>query len=45
VGVGRQQLRALAALLCPDAPNDVAPLVPPERPPRLAVDVSAPGFA
>ena len=45
VGVGRRQLRALAALLCPDAPNDVAPLVPPERPPRLAVDVSAPGFA
>src|SRR5207244_11003139 len=28
--------RALAALLCPDGPNDVAPLVPPERPPRLA---------
>ena len=45
VGVGRQQLRALAALLCPDAPNDVAPLVPPERPPRLAVDAPAPGFA
>jgi len=45
VGVGRPQLRALAALLCPDAPNDVAPLVPPERPPRLAVDGSAPGFA
>jgi len=45
VAVGRRQLRTLAALLCPDAPNDVAPLVPPERPPRLAVDVSAPGFA
>ncbi len=45
VGVGRPQLRALAALLCPDAPNDVAPLVPPERPPRLAVEGSAPGFA
>ena len=45
VGAGRRQLRALAALLCPDAPNDVAPLVTPERPPRLAVDVSAPGFA
>ena len=45
VGVGRPQLRALAALLCPDALNDVAPLVPPERPPRLAVDGSAPGFA
>ena len=44
VGAGRRQLRALAALLCPDAPNDVAPLVPPERPPRLAVDVPAPGF-
>jgi len=45
VGVGRRQLRALAALLCPDAPNDVAPLVPPERPPRLPVDGSASGFA
>jgi len=45
VGVGRAQLRALAALLSPDEPNDVAPLVPPERPPRLAVDGSAPGFA
>jgi len=45
VGAGRRQLRALAALLCPDAPNDVAPLVPPERPPRLAVDAPAPGFA
>ena len=45
VGVGRRQLRALAALLCPDAPNDVAPLVPPERPPRLALDGSGLGFA
>ena len=45
VGVGRRQLRTLAALLCPDAPNDVAPLVPPERPPRLSPDSSGPGFA
>ena len=44
VGVGRRQLHALAALLCPDAPNDVAPLVPPTRPPRLDVDADAPGF-
>jgi L-alanine-DL-glutamate epimerase-like enolase superfamily enzyme len=44
VGVGRRQLRALAALLCPDAPNDVAPLVEPERPARLAIDGSAIGF-
>jgi hypothetical protein len=44
VGIGRRQLRALAALLCPDAPNDIAPLVPAERPARLAVDGGAPGF-
>jgi L-alanine-DL-glutamate epimerase-like enolase superfamily enzyme len=45
VGAGRRQLRALAALLCPNAPNDVAPLVPPARPARLAVDPDAPGFS
>jgi hypothetical protein len=44
VGVGRRQLRALAALLCPDAPNDVAPLVETERPARLPVDGAAVGF-
>ena len=45
---GRRQLHALAALLCPDAPNDVAPIPrddrPLARPPRLAVDATAPGF-
>jgi len=35
VGVGRRQLCALASVLCPDGPNDIAPLVPPERPVRL----------
>jgi hypothetical protein len=35
VGVGRRQLQSLASLLCPDGPNDVAPLHPPERPARL----------
>ncbi|HZP42295.1 MAG TPA: hypothetical protein VFD84_12415 [Candidatus Binatia bacterium] len=48
VGVGRTQLHALAALLAPDGPNDVAPLaadgVPPARPRRLVVDGDAPGF-
>ena len=44
VGPGRRQLAALAALLCPDAPNDIAPLVGSERPPRL-VPSRAPGFA
>jgi L-alanine-DL-glutamate epimerase-like enolase superfamily enzyme len=48
VGVGRSQLHALASLLCPDAPNDVAPiglasLVAP-RPERLRCDPDAPGF-
>ena len=43
VGVGRLQLRALAALLCPDGPNDIAPLVPPDRPTRL--EVSGVGFS
>jgi len=44
VGVGRRQLRALAAVLSPDGPNDIAPLVPEERPARLAVDPARPGF-
>jgi L-alanine-DL-glutamate epimerase-like enolase superfamily enzyme len=42
-GVGRRQLHVLAALLCPEGPNDVAPLSGP-RPARLAVDAAAPGF-
>jgi len=44
VGVGRRQLRALAAILSPEGPNDIAPLVPEERPARLAVDPARPGF-
>ncbi|MEW6271891.1 MAG: hypothetical protein AB1689_21625 [Thermodesulfobacteriota bacterium] len=40
IGPGRAQLQALAALLCPEAPNDVAPIgvgdVAAPRPPRLA---------
>ncbi len=44
VGPGRAQLAALAALLCPDAPNDIAPLVGGARPPRL-VPARSPGFA
>jgi L-alanine-DL-glutamate epimerase-like enolase superfamily enzyme len=44
VGVGRRQLRTLAAILSPDGPNDIAPLVPEERPARLAVDPARPGF-
>ena len=45
VGVGRRQLRVLAAIACPDGPNDIAPLVDPERPARLAVDATGVGFA
>jgi hypothetical protein len=45
VGVGRLQLRALAALVSPDGPNDIAPLASPERPARLAVPESAAGLA
>jgi hypothetical protein len=26
IGVGRRQLRDLASVLCPDAPNDLAPV-------------------
>jgi len=44
VAVGRRQLRALAAVLCPDATNDIAPLDSAERPLRLAVE-DGPGFA
>jgi len=44
VGPGRKQLAALAALLCPEAPNDVAPLVDPLRPARLTV-ARTPGLA
>jgi L-alanine-DL-glutamate epimerase-like enolase superfamily enzyme len=40
LGVGRTQVQALAAVLSPDGPNDVAPIARdgplPERPPRLA---------
>src|SRR5207244_2043232 len=44
-GDGRAQLRTLAALLCPDATNDIAPLlVDGARPPRLAVDGDEIGF-
>jgi L-alanine-DL-glutamate epimerase-like enolase superfamily enzyme len=48
VGVGRCQLQSLAALLCPDGPNDVAPVgragETPARPARIEVDGDAPGF-
>jgi hypothetical protein len=45
VGPGRQQLRVLASLLCPDGPNDIAPLVHAGvRPPRLRVDPASIGF-
>ena len=45
VGPGRQQLRVLAALLAPDAPNDIAPLAHAGlRPPRLHIDPAAVGF-
>jgi L-alanine-DL-glutamate epimerase-like enolase superfamily enzyme len=50
VGVGRRQLWALAALLAPDAPNDVAPIVAgsgsrfAKLPPVLAVDGAPSGF-
>jgi L-alanine-DL-glutamate epimerase-like enolase superfamily enzyme len=48
VGIGRRQLWALAAMLCPEGPNDVAPIgiagLPPPRPPRLEVDGRTPGF-
>lgn len=42
-GPGRAQLAALAALLCPDGPNDIAPLSGEGHPSRLVVS-RAPGF-
>jgi L-alanine-DL-glutamate epimerase-like enolase superfamily enzyme len=49
VGIGRQQLWTLAALLASDAPNDIAPLTASDTgaadlPAALAVDVTVPGF-
>jgi len=48
IGVGRRQLQALAALLCPDGPNDVASIArtgeTPSRPARIEVVGTAPGF-
>jgi hypothetical protein len=45
VGPGRQQLRVLATLVAPDAPNDIAPLTQTgTRPPRLRIDPRAVGF-
>lgn len=46
VGAGRRLSLALAALACPDAPNDIAPLAF-ERtlPARLTIDSSEPGLA
>jgi hypothetical protein len=43
VGPGRSQLAALASVLCPDAPNDIAPLVDAAPPARLVAKVG-PGF-
>ena len=47
VGIGRAQLRALAAVLSPEGPNDIAPIARgddlPARPQRLGVS-AAPGF-
>lgn len=49
VDVGRRQLQALAALLCPDGPNDLAPIAldhaPAPRPRRLPVPPQDAGFA
>ena len=48
VDVGRRQLQALAALLSPDGPNDVAPIgragEMPDRPARIHVDADTAGF-
>ncbi len=47
LGPGRRQLLALASLLAPDGPNDIAPIprstTPPDWPPRLAPP-AGPGF-
>ena len=46
VGPGRQQLRVLAALLAPDAPNDIAPLAHGgARASRLRLDGAMVGFS
>lgn len=49
VDVGRRQLQLLASLLCPDGPNDVAPIAltaaPPPRPERLLAGPRDAGFA
>ncbi|MFP6664604.1 MAG: hypothetical protein VCC00_10420 [Deltaproteobacteria bacterium] len=47
VGVGRRQALALAALICPSAPNDIAPIALATRiafPARLIPAPHAPGF-
>src|SRR5205085_11206461 len=45
VGVGRRQLLTLAALACPDGPNDIAPLLETAPGPvRLVADSAAWGF-
>jgi O-succinylbenzoate synthase len=48
IAAGRFQLRDLAAVLCPVAPNDIAPIGhggrPAERPTHLRVDPAAVGF-
>jgi L-alanine-DL-glutamate epimerase-like enolase superfamily enzyme len=48
VGIGRTQLLALAALLCPEGPNDIAPIphtgARPLRPARLVLEPPRPGF-
>lgn len=48
LGPGRDQARLLAALYCPDAPNDVAPISRHEdaarEPSPLAVRIDLPGF-
>jgi L-alanine-DL-glutamate epimerase-like enolase superfamily enzyme len=49
IGVGRAQLRVLAACFAPDGPNDIAPIAVgdalPFRPERLPVDGGAAGFS
>ena len=44
VDVGRTQARQLAALFCPDGPNDLAPLQGAGGTRRLAVRLDTPGF-
>jgi hypothetical protein len=48
-GVGRDHLRVLASLFCPEGPNDIAPLRgdggAPPRPSRLPVESAHTGFA